>query len=277
MSTLSIKLKQRASVLAVGVALSAATLALSPGVAQATGTDTVGDCVCGLIGEITDTSGGNTGGETGGNGGSGDSASQQQDHNIGAVQAGDVTAAPDTNVQSNLLTKDSSNNYAAPSQSGSGGNGGSGSSGECASPPQAHTIGTVQTGAVAAAPATNVESNLISEDSSTSCAAPSSQSGSDSNAGSSASQQQDHNIGAVQTGDVSVAPDTNVQSNLLTSESSNNYAAPSSQSGSGGNTGSSDSQHHIDKIDAVQAGAAPDTNDKNNQSNILSTESSKRV
>jgi hypothetical protein len=59
---LSIKLKQRASVLAVGVALSAATLALSPGVAQATGTDTVGECVCGLIGEITDTSGGNTGG-----------------------------------------------------------------------------------------------------------------------------------------------------------------------------------------------------------------------
>src|ERR687898_902391 len=52
MSTLSMRLKQRARMLAAGVALSAATLALIPGVAEAT--DPTG-CVCRLVGDITDT------------------------------------------------------------------------------------------------------------------------------------------------------------------------------------------------------------------------------
>src|SRR5918996_1374235 len=53
MSTLSMRLKQRARMLAAGVALSAATLALIPGVAEATDPT---DCVCRVIGDITDTS-----------------------------------------------------------------------------------------------------------------------------------------------------------------------------------------------------------------------------
>jgi hypothetical protein len=53
MSTLSMRLKQRARMLAAGAVLSAATLALIPGVAEATDPT---DCVCRVIGDITDTS-----------------------------------------------------------------------------------------------------------------------------------------------------------------------------------------------------------------------------
>src|ERR671921_321842 len=123
MSTLSMRLKQRARMLAAGVALSAATLALIPGVAEATDPT---DCVCRLVGDIANTEEPASGG-SGGSGGSQPSSGNSIDDSIGAVQLADGLDANNNNVasnnQTNLLTNDSSNNSTSPS--GSGGSGGS--------------------------------------------------------------------------------------------------------------------------------------------------------
>src|SRR5215210_8441507 len=99
MSTLSMRLKQRARMLAAGVALAAATLALIPGVAEATDP---ADCVCRLVGDIANTEEPASGGQPSNNGsdsndsGSGNNANES----IGTVQ--DVSISPNVDTQAAL-------------------------------------------------------------------------------------------------------------------------------------------------------------------------------
>src|SRR5918998_3058533 len=86
MSTLSMRLKQRARMLAAGVALSAASLALIPGVAEATDPT---DCLCRLVSDITNTEEPDSGGQSGNNAGSSGGADQDNDagqDNVGTLQ-----------------------------------------------------------------------------------------------------------------------------------------------------------------------------------------------
>jgi hypothetical protein len=125
MSTLSMRLKQRARMLAAGVALSAATLALIPGVAEATDPT---DCLCGLVNDITNTEESGSGGS----GGSQPSGGNSAEDNIGAVQLSDSLNANDADIasnnQTNLLTDESNNTSSGGNTSGSGGSQPSGDS-----------------------------------------------------------------------------------------------------------------------------------------------------
>src|SRR5919107_1054723 len=124
MSTLSMRLKQRARMLAAGVALSAATLALIPGVAEATDP---ADCVCRLVGDITNTEEPASGGQPSNNDSGNDDSTggNSADESIGTVQG--VNAAPDLNTQAALLDSENNLSDSGSGSPASGSNNGSGS------------------------------------------------------------------------------------------------------------------------------------------------------
>jgi hypothetical protein len=147
LSTLT-TLKHRARVLAAAVALSAATLALSSGVAEATDTT---DCLCRVIGDITNTEEPASGGQdntttTPSNGGTGQQPSNDagQDNLMTAqdtVDIGDIDAAKDNTVQGTLIGDNNLSDAPAP---GGQQNGDSNSSG----PAQSNDTGQDNTGAL---------------------------------------------------------------------------------------------------------------------------------
>src|ERR671921_373574 len=103
MSTLSMRLKQRARMLAAGVALSAASLALIPGVAEATDPT---DCLCRFVGDIANTeepdSGGQSGNNADGSGGPGQDNDAGQDNTLltqDTLDVGNIDAANGNDVQ----------------------------------------------------------------------------------------------------------------------------------------------------------------------------------
>ena len=134
MSTLSMRLKQRARMLAAGVALSAATLALIPGVAEAT--DPTG-CVCRLVGDITDTGNPSPGPSDGSqetSDGPDNSAKLVglQDTSVlnGSEIGNDNVSGNSTGISAPVLSDDSGsefNNDASSTSSGNSGNGGANS------------------------------------------------------------------------------------------------------------------------------------------------------
>src|ERR687897_1624072 len=108
MSTLSMRLKHRARMLAAGVALSAATVALIPGVAEATDP---ADCVCRLVGDITNTEEPASGGQPSNNdSGSNDSTGgNNANESIGTIQ--DVNLSPNLDTQAALLDSENNHSY----------------------------------------------------------------------------------------------------------------------------------------------------------------------
>src|SRR5918995_825812 len=131
MSTLSMRLKQRARMLAAGVALSAATLALIPGVAEAT--DPTG-CVCRLVGDITDTGNPSPGPSDGSqetSDGPDNSAKLVglQDTSVlnGSEIGNDNVSGNSTGVSAPVLSDDSGSEFNNDANSTSSGNGGANS------------------------------------------------------------------------------------------------------------------------------------------------------
>src|SRR5918995_5324362 len=131
MSTLSMRLKQRARMLAAGVALSAATLALIPGVAEAT--DPMG-CVCRLVGDITDTGNPSPGPSDGSqetSDGPDNSAKLVglQDTSVlnGSEIGNDNVSGNSTGVSAPVLSDDSGSEFNNDANSTSSGNGGANS------------------------------------------------------------------------------------------------------------------------------------------------------
>src|SRR5918994_3809 len=131
MSTLSMRLKQRARMLAAGVALSAATLALIPGVAEAT--DPTG-CVCRLVGDITDTGNPSPGPSDGSqetSDGPDNSAKLVglQDTSVlnGSEIGNDNVSGNPTGVSAPVLSDDSGSEFNNDANSTSSGNGGANS------------------------------------------------------------------------------------------------------------------------------------------------------
>src|SRR5919112_2044652 len=255
------KLKLRARILAVGLTLSATTLAIIPGVAEAQGNlatessgggannsapaDNTANQSVGTVQDVNAAPDANTqaavldsknnlSGSSGSSNGGNDPASSGGTNNakdsIGTVQG--VNADPNLNTQVAVL--DSQNNNAS-SNGGNSGNTGS-SNGSGGSNSASDSIGTVQ--GVNASPGANTQIAVLDSENNLSSGSGSGNSGSGTNQPNGGSNSASDSIGTVQG--VNVSPKTNTQVAVLDSQNNISSGGGSSGNGSSGNTSGSD-------------------------------------
>src|SRR5919107_844863 len=224
------KLKLHARILAVGLTLSATTLAITPGVAEAQGN------------LATESSGGGANNSA--------PADNTANQSVGTVQ--DVNAAPDANTQAAVL--DSKNNLSGSSGSSNGGNDPASSGGTNNAK---DSIGTVQ--GVNASPDANTQAAAADSQNNSSQSGTNNGSGTGSSGSTGGSNSVNESIGTVQ--DVNATPTIDNQVAVLDSQNNN----ASSNGGNSGNTGSSNgsggSNSASDSIGTVQGvNVSPKTN-----------------